>query len=232
MITQSKILKIISVIVILIAIFWSSTTVENYVQSIIGSLANYMDGGSWMSVIIFVALAVLSVMLVSFSSIWLVPVAMTLWGNLPTLVMLLLSWILGGIFSYLIGKYMGYPIVRKIVSEEKINNYSGIFSQARESFSLIILSRFVLPSEIPGYLLGIVRYPFFKYLLATALSEIPYAFVVVYFIEAILRKNTTTFLVLGTLWLGFAFFAVRIYKKIIVASEEDMKTEVFISTER
>ncbi|MFY9462099.1 MAG: VTT domain-containing protein [Candidatus Sungiibacteriota bacterium] len=212
--SQSKIIKIILVAIILVAVFWGSKTVENYFQDTIGYITNYMDGGKWGSMVIFVALAVLSVMLVSFSSIWLVPIASALWGNQMTLAMLLGGWLLGSIFSYLIGKYAGYPIVRKIISEEKINNYSSIFSRARGSFSLIMLSRFVLPSEIPGYLLGMARYPFFKYLLATTISEIPYAFAVVYFIDAVLRKNAIVLLVWGVIWVSFAFLTVRMYKKI------------------
>ena len=214
MIAQSKILKIILLVIVLVAVFWGSRTAENYFQDIVGSITNYMDGGQWGGEVIFVALAVLSVMLVSFSSIWLVPIASALWGNLPTLVMLLSGWLLGSIFSYLIGKYVGYPIVQKIIPAEKINNYSSIFSRARESFSLIILSRFVLPSEIPGYLLGVVKYPFFKYLLATTISEIPYAFVTIYFIDAVLRKNAIALLVWGAIWISFALLMVRTYKKI------------------
>ncbi|MEK7636363.1 MAG: VTT domain-containing protein [Patescibacteria group bacterium] len=213
MITQSKILKIIAGIVVFVVIFWGSTIIENYVHTIVGFLANYIDNRSWMGAGVFMVLAVLSVMFVFFSSIWLVPIALLAWGNTLTAIMLFSSWLLGGIFSYLIGKYIGYPIVRKIISEEKINNYSDIFSQTRESFSLIVLSRFVLPSEVPSYLLGMVRYPFLKYLLATAISEIPYVFFAVYFVEAIIKKNTITFLIFGILWLGFALLMIRLYKK-------------------
>lgn len=211
---QSKILKIVLIAIILVAVFWSSNTVENYFQNAVGSITNYADDAKWESIVLFGALAVVSVMLVSFSSIWLVPIASALWGNLLTFAILLAGWLLGSIFSYLIGKYVGYPIVRKVISEEKIINYSSIFSQARESFHLIILSRFVLPSEIPGYLLGMARYPFFKYLLATILSEIPYALITIYFIEAILEKNVIALFIWGIVWLSFALLMVRMYRKI------------------
>ncbi len=218
--SYSKILKIILVVIILVAVFWGSKTFENYFQDMIGYVANSMGDGKW-SVVIFVALAVLSVMLISFSSIWLVPIATTLWGNPLTFAILLVGWLLGSIFSYLIGKYAGYPIVRKIISEEKINNYSNVLARTRESFNLIILSRFVLPSEIPGYLLGIARYPFFKYLLATTISEIPYAFVTVYFIDAALRKDIIVLLIWGAIWIIAALFMVRMYRKIISNQNED-----------
>ena len=78
--SQSKILKIILIVIILIAIFWGSKTVENYFRDMVGYITSYMDDGK-QGMVIFGALAVLSVMLVSFSSIWLVPIAVTLWGN-------------------------------------------------------------------------------------------------------------------------------------------------------
>jgi len=217
MIAQSKILKIILLVIILVAIFWGSNTVENYFKTIIASITNtnYFDSESWSSMAIFGALAVLSVMLVSFSSIWIIPIAISLWGDSLTLALLLAGWLLGSIFSYIIGRYAGYPIVRKIISEEKINNYSEIFSRARESFNLIILSRFALPSEIPGYLLGIAKYPFFKYLFATIISEIPYAIVAVYFIDAIINKNITVFLFAGIIWIIAAMAMVKMYKKVV-----------------
>ena len=170
----------------------------------------------------FGAFAVLSVMLVSFSSIWIIPIAISLWGYLLTLALLLGGWLLGSIFSYMIGRYAGYPIVRKIISEEKINSYSDIFSRARESFNLIILSRFVFPSEIPGYLLGIAKYPFFKYLFATIISEIPYAIVAVYFIDAIINKNITVFLFVGIIWVSAAMTMVKMYKKVVSEKQTTM----------
>ncbi len=211
---QSKMLKIVLIAIILVAVFWSSKTAENYFQNIVGSITNYAGDTKWEGMVLFGALAVLSVLLVSFSSIWLVPIAVALWGNILTFAILLAGWLLGSIFSYLIGKYVGYPIVKKIISEKKINTYSNVFGQARESFSLIILSRFVLPSEIPGYLLGLARYPFFKYLLATTISEIPYALVTIYFIDAVLEKNVIALFVWGIVWLSFALLMVSMYRKI------------------
>jgi len=212
--SKSKILKIILVVTILVAIFWGSNTVENYFRDIMNYITTYMDGGGTGGMTFFIALSILSVMLVSFSSIWLVPIAVSIWGNTLTLVFLLGGWFLGSIFSYLIGRYAGYPIVRKIISSKKLDNYNKVLAQARESFGLIVLSRFILPSEIPGYLLGIIKYPFARYLIATLIGEIPYALATVYFIDAILRKDVITFLIWGVIWISFALITVRMYRKI------------------
>ena len=64
--SHSNILKIILITVILITVFWGSKTIENYFQDIIGYITNYMNNGKWTGMAIFGALAVISVMLVSF----------------------------------------------------------------------------------------------------------------------------------------------------------------------
>lgn len=45
----------------------------------------------------------------------------------------------------------------------------------RVGFGSVLLFQLALPSEIPGYVLGIVRYPLGKYLAALAIVEVPYA---------------------------------------------------------
>jgi uncharacterized membrane protein YdjX (TVP38/TMEM64 family) len=52
--------------------------------------------------------------------------------------------------------------------------------RADTPFGLILLFQLGLPSEIPGYVLGLARYSFGKYLLALALAELPYTIATVY----------------------------------------------------
>jgi hypothetical protein len=40
---------------------------------------------------------------------------------------------------------------------------------------LVMLFQFALPSEVPGYLLGVVRYSFLRYIAVVAVGELPYA---------------------------------------------------------
>jgi uncharacterized membrane protein YdjX (TVP38/TMEM64 family) len=47
-------------------------------------------------------------------------------------------------------------------------------------FHLILLFQLALPSEIPGYVLGLAKYPFGKFVLALALAELPYTIAAVY----------------------------------------------------
>jgi uncharacterized membrane protein YdjX (TVP38/TMEM64 family) len=47
-------------------------------------------------------------------------------------------------------------------------------------FGIVLLAQFALPSEIPGYLLGVVRYPFARYLAALGIVEVIYGVATVY----------------------------------------------------
>ncbi|HKI94703.1 MAG TPA: VTT domain-containing protein [Gemmatimonadales bacterium] len=124
--------------------------------------------------VVFVLLAALSAMLAFFSSAVVVPVALSAWGALPTLVLLWVGWLLGGICSYAIGRLLRRSVVERLAAPERVAYYTRVVSR-RLPFPLLLLFQAALPSEIPGYVLGIVRYRFASYLLALGLAELPYA---------------------------------------------------------
>ncbi|OGF63081.1 hypothetical protein A2926_01295 [Candidatus Giovannonibacteria bacterium RIFCSPLOWO2_01_FULL_44_40] len=203
-----KNIVIFVIVVGLVLIFWSSTLLQDYFQEAAVFLQNYGGLHPYLSILIFIGLSALSAMLVSFSSIWLVPVAVVLWSNLTTALLLLASWLIGAIVSYLIGRYGGYPVVKKFVSTERISYYEHLIAK-RLGFWIIFLFRLTLPSEIPSYILGILRYPFAKYFLITFLAELPYAIYTVYAIDSIIDRKPTIFAITVIIWLIFSRKLVR-----------------------
>ena len=204
---------IIFIIVVgLIFIFWSSSLLQDYFQDATVFLQNYGAAHPYISILIFVGLSMLSAMLISFSSVWLVPAAVVLWNNHFTITLLLSSWLLGAVFSYLIGRYGGYPLVKKFVNASKVAYYEKMVTE-KFGAGLIFLLRLTLPSEIPGYLLGIVRYSFVKYFIITFLAELPYAIYSVYAIDSIIEKKPTTFAVAAIIWFMAAWLLTYLYYK-------------------
>ena len=134
---------------------------------------------------LFVVLSALSAMLAFVSSAVLVPVALYTWGETVCAVLLWLGWILGGATAYNLGRWLGRPVVRWLLPTETLDRYEDRLS-TETPFGLIVLLQLALPSEVPGYLLGLVRYPFWRYLLALALAELPYAVGTVYLGESFL----------------------------------------------
>lgn len=176
-------------------LFWSSRSLQGIFFETVASVQEYTHEGTALMVALFIALAALSAMLSPFSSIPLVPVAIMVWGKSLTMVFLLSGWFIGGALTYMVGYFVGYPLVRQFSSFEKIRYYRGKISQKTE-FLLVLLFRLSMPAEIPGYVLGIARYHFGKYLLATLVAEAPFVVIATYASEALVASNVKMFVAL------------------------------------
>ena len=156
--------------------------------------------------VVFVLLAAVSAMLAFFSSSVLVPVAVVAWDRWLTIALLWVGWMLGGICAYGIGRALGRPLVHTIGSARLLGFYQRRVSTGIR-FPTVLLLQFALPSELPGYLLGMLRVRFRVYLAALALVELPYAIGVVLLGESIVRQRAGWLLVLGAAGIGAALFA-------------------------
>ncbi len=193
--------------------FWSSIMLQEEYWRLVGFFEHQVTANPVLSIFIFLLATVFSMMFLFFSSILLVPIAVSVWGSLTTVLLLLTGWFLGAIFSYILGRYAGYPILKYFISSRKLDYYQNLFSE-HSSFLLVFLLRFILPSEIPGYALGLLRFNFQKYLLITMLAEIPYAFLIVYAIEAILNRDPIVLSLVIFVWLSATMLMFRLlYKK-------------------
>ena len=134
---------------------------------------------------LFVGLAALSALLVFFSSVLLVPFGVHMWGEVGCFLLLWTGWFLGGILTYTIGRRLGWPIVRWVLSARLAAEYEARIPASR-SFLPILLVQLALPSEAVGYICGMLRVRPLVYVGALTVAELPYA--------------------LGTVLLGTAFF--------------------------
>jgi uncharacterized membrane protein YdjX (TVP38/TMEM64 family) len=64
-------------------------------------------------------------------------------------------------------------------------------------FKYVLLFQLGLPSEIPGYILGLVKYPFGKFLLARALAELPFTIATIYLGAGIVSARSGLLLAVG-----------------------------------
>jgi uncharacterized membrane protein YdjX (TVP38/TMEM64 family) len=136
-------------------------------------------------VVLFSALAAM----LAFVSSWvLVPFAVFTWGPTTALLLLWLGWLLGGAATYAIGRFLGRPAVRWFVRGDSLTRYEQRFAR-HMPFYFVLLIQLSLPSEIPGYLLGTVRYSFARYLLALAIVEMAYGLVTVYLGQSVVERH-------------------------------------------
>lgn len=159
----------------------------------------------------FVVVSALSAMLAFFSSAVLVPVAVQVWGNVVTTVLLWLGWLLGGVSAYALARYAGRPLVQRVLRPETLATYETKVG-AHASFGLVLLLQLGLPSEVPGYLLGLVRYSIGRYVLVLALAELPWAVLTVLLGSMLLERRVSLLVLVGvaaTLLSGVAVLALR-----------------------
>lgn len=198
LISKEKIPTIFLILVI-IALFWYSSELQALFHLVVLYIETYTIEFPLLAYALFFGLAVVSTLVSPFSSVALVPFAIELWGTLTTLILLLMGWIVGGMIAYYLGKHVAYKILR-IILPSSFEFYSRQVSK-KTKFWMALLFRAATPSEI-GYLFGIIKYDFSKYLLATIISEIPYAILAVYVSNALIAKNVLIFLSLGLLLLA------------------------------
>jgi uncharacterized membrane protein YdjX (TVP38/TMEM64 family) len=176
---------------------------ENAVTLVGSFIGEYPVAGA----LAFTGLAALSAMLAFFSSALVVPVGIFHWGASLTCFLLWLGWLLGGVASYCIGRFLGGRIMRILTSPSRAQYYQDRISH-RAPFGAILLFQAAVPSEIPGYVLGTVRYPFPSYLAALALAELPYAIGAVFLGSGFLRRQYWLIGALGLLGIAFVTWAV------------------------
>ena len=69
-----------------------------------------------------------------------------------------------------------------------------------------------MPSEIPGYVLGLARYPFWKYLLALTITELPYAVVTIYLGASFIERRSGLILAAGLTLIVLSVGALYIWR--------------------
>lgn len=143
--------------------------------------------------VIFIGLAALSAMLGFVSSAVLVPAAVYAWNAPITMVLLWVGWTIGGITAWTLASVFGRPVLRWLVPGAMLSRYQSLLEK-RPSFSSVLLFQLALPSEIPGYLLGLMHYPLHRYLGALMIAELPYAVGTVMLGVGFVERDTATLL--------------------------------------
>jgi uncharacterized membrane protein YdjX (TVP38/TMEM64 family) len=150
-----------------------------------------------------VGFSALSAMLAFVSSALIVPVAVYVWGAPRSMLLIWVGWTLGGALSYALARRFGRQVAHAIVGAAALEPFEHTLSR-RASFGLVLLVQAAMPSEVPGYLLRLLRYPFWKYLLALSIAELPYAAATVWLGQGFVDRRTWLLVGVGT---GMAVFS-------------------------
>lgn len=122
--------------------------------------------------IVFFLFSMASPMMAFVSSALLVPAASEAWGKPLTFVLLWGGWVCGVSLAYWIAR-LALPLIKRVVGA-KLDDYRDLVSR-RVSFLHAFVVCVAVPSELPAYLFGAVRYPYLKFVLAAGTAEGLYA---------------------------------------------------------
>jgi len=183
----------------------SSDGIYSWLISLVTAVGEIVSTHPVLGAVLFVLLSAASAMVAFFSTGVIVPVALVTWGAGGTFALLWLGWILGGIVAYSLGRFLGRRVVTALTSGEALAYGDRI--SARAPFGLILLFQLGLPSEIPGYVLGVLRYPFLTYLTSLALAELPYGVATVYLADSFIERRGVLLIGIGLAVVGLSALA-------------------------
>lgn len=138
-----------------------------------------------------------SAMLAFVSVAPIVPVIVYTWGPFFSVVLLWVGWIVGGLCAYSVGRYLGRPVVLWFTPNS--DALARLESRVHRDtpLGIVFLIQLAMPSEIPGYLLGLVRYHPGRYVLSLGLAELPFAVATVLLGEGIVEQRAGVVLSIG-----------------------------------
>lgn len=207
-------ITIVGTLIVVAGLIAASDSLHDRTAEIIAWMEGAISQAPALGMAVFVLLSALSAMVAFFSSAVFAPVAIYAWGKAGTFLLLWLGWLLGGVLSFCVGRFLGRSVVGRIVDQDKIKGWENELG-ARARFIHILLFQAAVPSEIPGYVLGILRYSFPLYLLALAITELPYATATVYLGESFLEGEGAVFILLGFGVIALSTFFFRWVRKIL-----------------
>jgi uncharacterized membrane protein YdjX (TVP38/TMEM64 family) len=165
-----------------------------------------------LGVVLFVVFAAASAMLAFASVAVFVPAAVFTWGEPLSILLLWVGWILGGMCSYTIGRFLGRAVVKWLTAEALLQRLERSLGPSTP-FGLVLLFQLALPSEVPGYVLGLVRYSFPRYLLALGLVELVFAVATVHLGVGFVERRAGIVLATGAVLAAFSIVAFYLLRK-------------------
>jgi uncharacterized membrane protein YdjX (TVP38/TMEM64 family) len=162
-----------------------------------------------------------SALLAFFSSALLVPVAVYAWGPATCVLLLWGGWLVGGVTAYAVGRYLGRPVVLALLPAATLGRYER-WVRSGAGFLPIFLLQLTVPSDVAGYLFGMVRCRFRVFLPALAAAEIPYALGAVYLGANFLQRDLLPLVGIGLAGVALSVLASRALRS--HAGQEDPAT--------
>jgi len=202
----------LAVVIMALAVFASSDVLHQMFVRLVHAGEGVIVAHPVLGVSLFVVFSALSAMLAFFSTAVITPIAVQTWGEPASIGLLWVGWMIGGVSAYWLGRLLGRPVARALTSTDALDRFETRIS-THAPFGLVVLFQLAMPSEVPGYVLGLARYRFAKYLAALSLVELPFAIGTVYLGASFLERQTALLLAIGAAGVAFTTWALYALQK-------------------
>ena len=190
----------------------SSDSLHSFVIRLIEPVERIITEHPALGATLFIAFSALSAMVAFFSTAVITPVAVETWGAVPSIVLLWTGWMLGGACAYGIGRSLGRPVVRALTSPDALGRFENQIS-SRAPFGLVLLFQLAMPSEVPGYVLGVARYRFLKYVLILGIVELPFSIGTVQLGASFIEQRSWVLIAIGGAGIVLTTWAIYTLQK-------------------
>jgi uncharacterized membrane protein YdjX (TVP38/TMEM64 family) len=214
-------LAVLGVLLTIVTALLLARPIHGGLLSVIGMAEELIRQRAAWGMVAFVVLAAVSAMFAFVSSAFLIPVAVYAWGPGTSFLLLWAGWYLGGIAAYVVGRYLGRPAVEALVRPRLLARYEA-WAHSGVSLLPILLLQLAVPSDVAGYLFGLVRCRLSLFLAALAIAEVPYALGAVYLGQSFLEGRALVFVGVGITGALLMYWALRMFRRL---NEERLQSQ-------
>ncbi len=125
---------VVSLLICLAVIIITSDTWFAKVESIMVSSESYIYETPVTGMLLFIILASISAMVAFYSSTFLVPIGIYVWGELECIILLWISWLTGGMLTYLIGRSVGRSVIMMFAGIDRYRKYENFIGDNTDLF--------------------------------------------------------------------------------------------------
>jgi uncharacterized membrane protein YdjX (TVP38/TMEM64 family) len=172
---KSKTKSVIGVLVIVILF----VLVSYFMRENFGNVSAYIGDGYY-GAFVYVVAAIIATVFAPLSAIPLLPIVSNIYGWFIAGLLSIIGWTIGSAIAFLLARKFGMPLVKRVVSLEKIGDIEKRIPKENMFWSIVFL-RIAIPVDILSYLLGLFSHIKFRtYFWATLVGVTPFAFILAY----------------------------------------------------
>lgn len=167
--------------VIMVVVFVASAILS---QTFDENLRGFMEGYNLYGQLFYFFITVLATVLAPLNALFLLPVAVNLWGAPLAAIISLSGWTLGAVIAFLIAKKFMHPLLVHVPSIRKFERIAEKVPEQR-MFWWMVFARMTVPVDILSYAIGLfLPVRLMPYTLATIVGGAPFALIFSYASDA------------------------------------------------